>query len=94
MNKAPTDHNLETMAAHDAAFTVRTRFKDGVSREETRPFEAMPDGNWRAWRLNTAGLRLGEIPVERDPATGRLVFTARTDYDPDAATQFYELEKH
>lgn len=48
MNKAPTDHNLETMAAHDAAFTVRTRFKDGVYREETRPFEAMPDGALRA----------------------------------------------
>ena len=55
---------------------------------------ATADGDWRAWRLNTAGLRLGEIPVERDPATGRLVFTARTDYDPDAATLFYELEKH
>ena len=43
------------------------------------------------YRLDTAGRRLAEIPAAFDPATGRLRFTARTDYDPAAATLFYEI---
>ena len=55
---------------------------------------AVTDGDWTAWRLDTAGRRLAQIPVVRDPATGRLAFTARTDYDSDAATLFYEISRH
>ena len=54
---------------------------------------AVADGDWTAWRLDTAGRRLAQIPVSRDSATGRHTFTARTDYDPDAATLFYELSR-
>ena len=54
---------------------------------------AVADGDWTAWRLDTAGRRVAQVPVVRDPATGRLAFTARTDYDPDTATLFYELAR-
>ena len=43
------------------------------------------------YRLDTAGHHLAEIPASFDAATGRLRFTARTDYDPAAATLFYEI---
>ena len=48
-------------------------------------------GEWSAWRLDTAGRRLAEVPVSYDADAGRLFFTARTDLDPAAATLFYEL---
>ena len=54
---------------------------------------AVADGDWTAWRLDTAGRRLAQIPVSRDPATRRLAFSVRTDYDPDVATLFYELSR-
>jgi len=43
------------------------------------------------WRLDSAGRRVAEIPVVFDPGTGRLSFTARTDYDPASATYLYEI---
>jgi hypothetical protein len=47
--------------------------------------------NFTIYRLSSSGRRLAEIPATFDPATGRLRFTARTDYDPEAATLFYEI---
>ncbi len=49
-------------------------------------------GDWRVWRLDTAGRRVDRVPSAYDRAAGRLSFTARTDYDPDNATLLYELE--
>ena len=49
-------------------------------------------GDWRVWRLDTAGRRIARVPSAYDLSTGRLSFTARTDYDPDNATLLYELE--
>ena len=46
---------------------------------------------WRVWRLSFTGHRLGTVPSTWDPTTGRLRFTARTDYDPASATLFYEI---
>ena len=43
------------------------------------------------YRLSASGKRLGEVPATWDPATGRLSFTARTDWDPAAATYLYEI---
>lgn len=42
------DSDLVVFPARDAAFTVRTRLKDGSVRVAERPFEAMPDGALRA----------------------------------------------
>ncbi len=41
--------------------------------------------------LTISGRRLGEIPLNFDPASGTLRFSARTDYDPSAATFLYEI---
>ena len=49
-------------------------------------------GDWRVWRLDTAGRRIDRVPSAYDRPAGRLSFTARTDYDPDNATLLYELE--
>ena len=43
------------------------------------------------FRLSPSGRRLGTIPLNFDPASGILHFTARTDYDPSAATFLYEI---
>ena len=43
------------------------------------------------WRLSPSGRRLGRIPSQFDSGSGILRFTARTDYDPDAATFLYEI---
>jgi hypothetical protein len=43
------------------------------------------------YRLSSSGKRLGEVPATWDAATGRLSFTARTDWDPVAATYLYEI---
>ena len=43
------------------------------------------------YRLSSSGKRLAEVPAAWDSKTGRLRFTARTDYDPDAATYLYEI---
>ncbi|MBP5545524.1 MAG: hypothetical protein ILM98_15740, partial [Kiritimatiellae bacterium] len=43
------------------------------------------------YRLSSSGKRLGEVPATWDPATGGLSFTARTDWDPAAATYLYEI---
>jgi hypothetical protein len=45
----------------------------------------------RVFRLSSSGKRLGEVPATWDAATGRLSFTARTDWDPAAATYLYEI---
>ena len=50
-------------------------------------------GDWRVWRLDTAGRRIDRVPSAYDRAEGRLSFTARTDCDPDNATLLYELER-
>ena len=50
-------------------------------------------GGCRVYRLSPGGRRLGEVPATFDPATGRLAFTARTDYTPDTATYLYEIER-
>ena len=42
-------------------------------------------------RLSSSGKRLGEVPATWDATTGRLSFTARTDWDPAAATYLYEI---
>ncbi len=42
------DSDLMVFPARDAAFTVRTRLKDGSVSVASRPFEAMPDGALRA----------------------------------------------
>ena len=47
--------------------------------------------NFTIYRLSSSGHRLAEIPASFDPATGRLRFIARTDYDPVVATLFYEI---
>ncbi len=47
--------------------------------------------DFTVFRLSSSGHRLAKIPASFDTATGRLRFTARTDYDPDAATLFYEI---
>ena len=47
--------------------------------------------NFTVYRLSSSGHRLAEIPASFDPDTGRLRFTARTDYDPAEATLFYEI---
>ena len=43
------------------------------------------------WRLSPSGRRLGRIPSQFDSGSGILRFTARTNYDPDAATFLYEI---
>jgi hypothetical protein len=43
------------------------------------------------WRLSPSGGRLGRVPSQFDSGSGILRFTARTDYDPDAATFLYEI---
>ena len=43
------------------------------------------------FRLDSAGRRLASIPSSFDSSTGRLDFTARTDYDPASATYLYEI---
>lgn len=43
------------------------------------------------YRLSSSGKRLAEVPATWDPATGSLSFTARTDWDPAAATYLYEI---
>ena len=45
------------------------------------------------WRLSPTGHRIAEVPSTFDPATGTLHFTARTDYDPGAATMCYEITR-
>ena len=45
----------------------------------------------RVFRLFSSGKRCGEVPAAWDPASGRLSFTARIDYDPAAATYLYEI---
>ena len=55
------------------------------------------DANGKAavtvWRLSSTGHRIAEVPSTFDPATGTLRFTARTDYDPGAATMCYEITR-
>ena len=46
---------------------------------------------FQVFRLSLSGRRVGEVPADYDPATGRLTFTAHTDYDPAAATYLYEI---
>lgn len=48
MTMSSDDSDLMVFPARDAAFTVRTRLKDGSVRVAERPFEAMPDGALRA----------------------------------------------
>ena len=43
------------------------------------------------YRLSSSGKRLGEVPATWDHATGGLSFTARTNWDPAAATYLYEI---
>jgi hypothetical protein len=45
---------------------------------------AIAPGEWRVWRLDSTGRRLGEVPVAYAAATGRLDFTADTVIDPQA----------
>ena len=45
------------------------------------------------WRLSPTGHRIAEVPSTFAPATGTLRFTARTDYDPGAATTCYEITR-
>ncbi len=54
---------------------------------------AIAPGEWRVWRLDSTGRRLGEVPVAYAAATGRLDFTANTAIDPSAATLLYELAR-
>ena len=62
---------------------------------------------WRVWRLAPSGKRLGTVPFnlavygeaqggvsrsgDSSPRIARLRFTARTDYDPAAASYLYEV---
>ena len=48
-------------------------------------------GGATVYRLSSSGKRLAEVPATWDPATGGLSFTARTDWDPAAATYLYEI---
>ncbi len=49
----------------------------------------------RVYRLSPSGRRIAEVPCTVEPASGgvTLRFTARTDYDPAAATFLYEIER-
>ena len=74
---------------------------DGAARQmpnTSLPLEERPviDGGSNSvaatvYRLSSSGKRLGEVTATWDAATGRLSFTARTDWDPTAATYLYEI---
>ena len=49
--------------------------------------------SFNVFRLSPSGHRIAEVPSAYDPATGALRFTARTDYDPSAATFYYEITR-
>ena len=49
--------------------------------------------SFAVFRLSPSGRRLGEIPWSFDAASCILHFTARTDYDPVAATYLYEITR-
>ena len=49
--------------------------------------------SFEVFRLSPSGHRIAEVPSAYDPATGALRFTARTDYDPSAATLYYEITR-
>ena len=52
---------------------------------------AVAPGAWTVWRLSSTGRRLAPVPSSFDPASGTLSFVARTDFDPDSATLYYEF---
>ena len=54
---------------------------------------AVAPGDWKVWRLSTTGRRLETVPATYDADGGYVSFVARTDYDPSAATFFYELSR-
>ena len=61
----------------------------GIAARETS--DGAAPAHWTVFRLSPTGRRLWEVPSSCDRATGRLSFTARTDWDPAAATFCYEI---
>ena len=75
--------HLMRNGAAEIELSLAQDVRDGTSRTSTT----------RVYRLSPSGRRLGEVPAAYDPATGILHFTARTDYDPAAASYLYEISR-
>ena len=91
-----TNSSLPPQAA--TSFAVQRRPSLSAQPTSSLPLEERPviDGGGgpaaaTVYRLSSSGKRLGEVPATWDAATGRLSFTARTDWDPAAATYLYEI---